>query len=511
MTRIIKKNSLRVNIASNFIGSIWTTILVIIFVPFYLRYIGIEAYGLIGVFTGIQAFIALLDFGLSPTLNRELARLSAFDDQAQAMHDIKRTLEIPNWISAAVITVGLCALSPLIAKYWVRPVDLTESTITQSLWLMSISVAVQFLSSFYVGGVLGMQRQLYLNAVNIISSTLRSAGGFLVLVFISPTIQAFLIWQCFVAVFQLFSVWLLLKKSLPASPLKGRFQRELLKKIWRFAAGMTGLTILSLVLIQTDKLILSRMLSLQYFGYYALAITISGMAVGTIVSSITNSVYPKYSHFVFVKDEAGLSDIYHRSCQVLSAVLIPVVLVIAAFSYQILQVWTGDEKISANTYLLLTITAIGTGLNGIMYLPYHLQLAHGWTRLSLYINVAAIIILVPVMIAGVYKYGAVGGATVYAALNFSYIFITIQLMHRRILKDEKWKWYIQDLLFPLAASALIVMTGRYFLNDEWVSLIKVLYIGGILGLAFVAAIAVLPQLRSFILAPVFNARLAKQS
>ena len=115
------------------------------------------------------------------------------------------------------------------------------------------------------------------------------------------------------------------------------------------------------------------------------------------------------------------------------------------------------------------------------------------------------------MIAGVYKYGAVGGATVYAALNFSYIFITIQLMHRRILKDEKWKWYIQDLLFPLAASALIVMIGRYFLSDEWVSLIKVLYIGGILGLAFVAAIAVLPQLRSFILAPVFNARLAKQS
>ncbi|MDQ3181857.1 MAG: polysaccharide biosynthesis protein, partial [Acidobacteriota bacterium] len=66
------------------------------FVPIYLHYIGIESYGLIGIFSSIQAFIILLDFGLSPTLNRELARLSALTDRTQEMHDIKRTLEIPN-------------------------------------------------------------------------------------------------------------------------------------------------------------------------------------------------------------------------------------------------------------------------------------------------------------------------------------------------------------------------------------------------------------------------------
>ena len=100
-----KVYSTKVNVAANFAGSIWTAVFSIIFVPLYLTYIGIEAYGLIGVFTSIQAFITLLDFGLSPTLNRELARLAAQKDQAQAMTDLKRTLETINWRFAFVIAL----------------------------------------------------------------------------------------------------------------------------------------------------------------------------------------------------------------------------------------------------------------------------------------------------------------------------------------------------------------------------------------------------------------------
>ena len=46
-----------------------------VFVPVYISYLGIEAYGLIGLFATLQAWLSLLDLGLSPTLNREMARL----------------------------------------------------------------------------------------------------------------------------------------------------------------------------------------------------------------------------------------------------------------------------------------------------------------------------------------------------------------------------------------------------------------------------------------------------
>ena len=44
--------------------------------PFF-RLMGVEAYGLVGLYTTILALVVPLDFGLSTTLNREFARASA--------------------------------------------------------------------------------------------------------------------------------------------------------------------------------------------------------------------------------------------------------------------------------------------------------------------------------------------------------------------------------------------------------------------------------------------------
>jgi hypothetical protein len=43
------------------------------FVPLYIKYLGIEAYGLIGIFVMLQAWLTLLDMG---ALGREMARFT---------------------------------------------------------------------------------------------------------------------------------------------------------------------------------------------------------------------------------------------------------------------------------------------------------------------------------------------------------------------------------------------------------------------------------------------------
>ena len=69
-------NPLKKNIAANFSGSIWQSLMSLAFVPLYIKFMGIESYGLIGIFATLQAMFVLLDMGLSATLNREMARLS---------------------------------------------------------------------------------------------------------------------------------------------------------------------------------------------------------------------------------------------------------------------------------------------------------------------------------------------------------------------------------------------------------------------------------------------------
>ena len=474
-----KVYSTKINVAANFGGNIWIALLSIFFIRIYEHYIGVEAYGLIGVFSTIQAFIILLDFGLSPTLNRELARLSAAENQTQEMHDIKRTLEIPNWIGAVFIALFLSALAPLIARFWVQPKNLSIEIVTQALIIIAVNIAIQFSVNFYTGGLMGLQKQLLLNIINVFCATLRAVGAFLVLAFVSPTIQYFLLWQGFVALIQVVLMIFTLKYSLPDASEKGRFKKDSLRKIGRFAAGMTGLTISVLILTQTDKVILMRMLNLEAFGYYTLAVTISSMALNMVAGSISQAVYPQFSRLVSLGDEASLRELYHRSCQIMSALIFPIMVMLALFSYDILLVYFGKEEIAANTYLLLSLVAIGSGLHSSVWLPNYLQLAHGWTKLSLYLNVVAITFLIPLMAVGVYKYGAIGGAISWLGLNIFYVLADVQLMHRRILKGEQWKWYFVDTGLPFLAAVLVAGTGKLFLppgETRFETIIKLLLV-----------------------------------
>ena len=60
---------------ANYLGQGWAALMGIAFVPLYVKVLGVESYGLVGVFAVLQASLMLLDLGLTPTLSREMARL----------------------------------------------------------------------------------------------------------------------------------------------------------------------------------------------------------------------------------------------------------------------------------------------------------------------------------------------------------------------------------------------------------------------------------------------------
>jgi len=459
-------NKTKTNIIANFAGKFVAAFLGIVFVPIYLRYLSVEVYGIIGFFTSIQAFLFLLDGGISPTLNREVARLSVFPEKARELRDLSRTLEILCWTIAFAVCIIALVISPVAANYWLVSKNIPTETIREALMIMSVTLAFQWLTGFYTGGLYGLQEQKLLNIINIISAVIRSSGAFIVLAYVSPTIEAFLFWQFVATALNCFLLVLFFWRKLPKTAEKPRFRLILLREVWRYAAGMAGTSVVVLVLTQTDKLILSKMLTLEDFGYYSLAITLAGMGIGMIVGSISSVYFPQFSQFVAQDKIDELRELYHRACQVMSFFLIPTVCVLAFFSYEILLIWTGKPEIAANTYILLTLVAVGTGLNGLMYLPYYAQLAFGITKIGFWQNMIAIIFLIPFMIYATLHYGAIGGALSWVILNFSYTIIGLQIMHRIILQGELKKWYLIDVGLPLLLAVIINGTAYFLLTGE---------------------------------------------
>ncbi len=494
-------NQTKTNILANFAGRAVTALMGIIFVPIYLRYLGIEALGIIGFFSSVMLLLFLLDGGVSPTLHREVARLSAFPEKAQELKDLSRTLEIVCWAVAVIACIVALISSPVVAAHWLNPENISTEAISGALMLMSVTLVFQWAQGFYTGGLQGLHRQTLINGTSIVVILLRSFGTWIVLAQVSSTIKAFLICQLAATVLQCGLLALFFWRELPPTGLTPRYRFNLLKGVWRYAAGMAGISVAVLILTQTDKVILSKMLSLEDFGYYSLAITLAGTGLSTIIGSIQNVYYPQFSQLVAQERLAELGFLYHRACQVMSFFLIPAVCILAFFSFEILLIWTRKPEIAQNTYILLALVAVSTGLNGLMHLPYYAQLAFGITKIGFWQNIIAIIFLVPFMIYATLQYGAVGGAVSLVILNLGYTLISIQVMHRMILRGELKKWYFVDVGLPLLvavfinAAAYLVWIGQTMVEHSYIA--SALFVSTTFLITIAAVMIATPASREF--------------
>ena len=221
----------------------------------------------------------------------------------------------------------------------------------------------------------------------------------------------------------------------------------------RFAAGMAVTTLLALMLTQVDKLLLSKLLPLEQFAHYMLAGSVSG-ALYFCVGPLAIAVSPRLTELVARSDQLVLVETYHRATQWATVLLLPPALVMASFAEPLLWAWTGDALIARRAAPLLSLLALGTLLNGLMQIPYMTQLAHGWTGLTVRMNVIAVVVMIPGVLWAVPRYGAVGAAWAWLALNLAYVLIGMHFMYRRLIPTEKWRWYRDAVCIPLVVGGV---------------------------------------------------------
>jgi len=491
-------STIKRNLVANFAANAWMAVVSLVLVPLYIRFMGIEAYGLMGVYGTLQALASLLDMGLSTTMGREMARLSTRQESACEARNLVRTLETIYWAVAVLIGIVVMALVPVLAQYWITTVHLSRVTVQQAVFLIGIVMLFQWPFSFYASGLMGLQRQILLGAVNAGVATLRGIGAVLILWLVSPTVQAFFGWQIAISITSTILVALLLWHSLPRSAVTPTFQIGQLKRVWRFAAGISAVSVLGLALLQTDKIVLSKILTLEKFGYYTLAASVSANLY-MIVKSVYSVVFPRCTQLVTAADQEGLKRFYHRSSEVMSVLLLPMVVVLALFSREILLVWIGNSEIAANTCWLLTLLVIGAGLHGLAHIPWAVQLAHGWTKLGFYQNLAAVFMLVPLIIVLAYRYGAIGAAAMWVVVNLGTLVIGQQVMHRRLLRDELRRWYLADVGQPALAALIVAGVGRLLIHGNIPRLLLLLFLVIVSGCTLVAAAFTVPAVRVWVL------------
>jgi O-antigen/teichoic acid export membrane protein len=452
-------SAFQANLAANVAGTATLALVQLACVPVYVHFLGIEGFGLIGLFVTLQATLRVFDLGLSPTITREMARLSAQPERNDETRDLLRTVEAGYWAVGLLVGASVCAAAPLIANHWIKVDTLPVEEATQAVTLMGCVIAAHWPISLYQGALTGLQRQVELNAIRIMAAIAGAGGAIIILWKFSPSVSAFFAWQIVACLLEVLLLGVCLWWRMPAGSRGPRFNVPGLLPLLPFAGGMGGIALSGMILMQMDKIILSGLLPLDMFGYY----TVAGLVANSLhlfIGPVFAATYPRLCAMVATGRDDTLPRIYHEASQIMAVLVLPLAVTVAYFASDVLRIWTGNSELAGFAAPMTTLLIAGTAINGLMFLPFPLQLTYGWTSLPLGVSVAMCAAAGPAFYLMGLHFGGTGAAAVWLALNVLNLVIAAPLTHRRLLVSDGREWILRDIAPPLIASLTVVWVAR---------------------------------------------------
>ncbi len=453
-----------------------TVIFSIVFVPFYIRYLGLESYGLVGFYVSIQAGLILLDLGMRSALSRT-ASIEVHNKVSQNFCDLLRSIEIISFVIFSCIVMIFILVTDWMAGSWFNLVDLSEDQVALALNFLGLTVGFRFLESIYTAILIGLQRQEWMNICIAVFALMRGLGAIFVLMIVSPSIEMFFLWQAVVGFVLVLTLAVSAYRFLNVSVFAGSFSLLALKSVWKYAAGVTVGTILGVIVVQTDRLLLSTLLTLEEYGYYSLAIIISAPLL-TLVAPITQSLFPKLCQLFASDNFDDMAGYFHYGTQLVTIFVGTASIILIVFAEPIISIWLSDAHLAQRISALVQILSIGNLLLAFTRLIGQVAYACNWTSLFVYINAVLVLIIIPSLFLVVPKFGPLGAAYIWVMYNFLALCVSGYLFFSRYLSKEAFPWIFNDILRPLIPACVFAIVIREITSssDDVVSLVSIIFL-----------------------------------
>jgi O-antigen/teichoic acid export membrane protein len=491
--------SLKINMIAGYAAQIYTAVAGIVILPFYLHYMGDEAYGLVAIFVMLQGWLLLLDMGLSPTMAREMAQLRA---GAVGVNDVRRLLHRLEAMFAgvaAIVAVTMIVGARWLATHWLRLDHLPIAIVETSLMLMAPALALRLCSGLYRGAVSGLERIVWLSGFNAAIATARYALVIPWFLFFGTSPIGFFAFQLAVAVVEVVTLRLhchaLLhsipgasRPSLPPRPFKTVLA-------FSFSIGL-GASLWS-VISQVDKLVLSRLLSLADYGYFSLAV-VAASGVGLAAGPITFALSPRFAHLHAAGQGTALIDLYRRATQLVAIVAASTATMLVCFAGAVLWAWTGRADLAQRTATTLALYAAGNAASAVATMVFFLQFAVGDLRLHVRGMIVMLVLLLPALVWATLQYGMVGAGAVWLGANLLYLVAWAGVVHRRFAPGLHLRWLFGDVARIAAPTLLFGIAARTLIPLPETRLSLVLWLAGVGAATLSVAVASAPFTRTLV-------------
>ncbi|MBA1231687.1 oligosaccharide flippase family protein [Pseudomonas viridiflava] len=446
------KRSVIRNTALNYIGQAYVLLVGILILPFYLGHLGAEVYGLIGFFTVLQAWLQLLDAGLSPSLVRAVAHGQGAQPGGHNAGRLLRSFELIFLPMAIVSITTIYFVSPWIATHWLNANTLGPQTLVSCIGLMGIVIALRLYSTLYKSGIQGLEQHGWLNAVNVSIATLRYVGGLVLVSQFSQDPQDFFEFQAAVGLIETLVFAIRAWQQMPVERWSAGFDWQLVRPILPFAASMSISAVLWIVLTQMDKALLSRLLPLDQYGYFSL-VALMTTGIMMLTNPLVQTLLPRMTVLMAEGRRDDMHALFLAANRFVCTFLFPLAAVIALHAEPLILAWTGDIDAACWSRPILGWYALGSAIMAASAFQFYLQYAYGQMHLHLWYSVVSAVITVPTLFLAIHYQGVYGAALAWFFLRAVSFAIWPMIVHQHLAPGIHGHW-LRDILRISAMTAV---------------------------------------------------------
>lgn len=459
-------NVLKKNVIANYTYLIYVTVIGIVVTPMFFNVMGAEAFGLIGFYAVLQTWFVLLDFGLTAALSRECARFKGGAVSAGRLLAVLTGVERVFLCAAAVGTITVIASSSFLANKWLDLQEIDPETVVTCIQMMALAIALRWMASLHRGILNGFERQVWTSNFGIVVATLRFPVCYLVLIYAGATPYAYFAFQLLVALLELIVSMARTRKEvrLACGGAASEPLGEDLKTFVKFSLSISALGIITTLVTQVDKLLLSKILPLKDYGDFYLVTVISGGII-LIGGPIASAVIPRLSKLTAESRRYQIHRLYSSAIMVVGAIVFAAGSVMAMFASQILLVWTGDAEFAARMSDVFSMYSMANSIYVVASFAHYLQFAHGNMRIQMAYSVSLLLLLVPATMVSTIKYGALGASFVWLLANIIGSLVLMWAVNAKYMHAPHARW-LMAYVFPSLVGSIVV-SGILRLSIDW--------------------------------------------
>lgn len=444
------------NIIANLIGGLILTAMVLVLTPLQIRLLGMESFGIIGFITALQVAFTAFDMGLSSTLTRELAADASHEKRASI--PLVQTALTIYWCCAVVLGIILWNGAEPLARRWFNATALPPSVIVESLRVIALYLALRWPVAVYAGILTGVQQMTSLNVIKVTVLSVRMAGGILVLL-IEPSLPAFLWWTAISALVEVVVYDLACRRLVRGLSARPGFSLPALRQVWRFSASMNLLAVLAVLIVQADRVLISKLLPLEALGSYNLAYT-AASALVVLVNAVSTAVMPSLAATHRHQERHHLDRKQEQADLILLYLVTPAAGALIFYGEQILSLWVGHAAaVSAAT--ATAFLAAGFWVSAAIANVYNGAIAAGNPGKHLRANLLGAAPYCVLLYYLILRFGIEGAGAAWLLLNLGYAAILVPIVQRTVLKTSTPRWFFRIVL-PFA-----VLGFASFLMPAW--------------------------------------------